>query len=271
MLTSLLSSNKLESPCSLAHDANLKFMCDICGFQTVNFSSLKSHLVEHNQAALGGSLNVMSHSLTSHEFHKATLMSHSVRSDPFKVGMNPTNAKLSSIIASTKNVSTSDTSKKNPFVINIPQTMKVFNVKEILSKLKTHENNDNNGFYAVATPTVVNSTNSTTFTLLSNRNEIKFEPLETSNAPNMSKTNIVKLEDVDKLDNEHHHLNQIILLNNSLNQQTPYHYSEYENVYICSLCNCTYDSLRSIKAHLWKHSGHHKFSYPIHDYNNRSK
>lgn len=49
----------------------------------------------------------------------------------------------------------------------------------------------------------------------------------------------------------------------------PYHYSDYENLYICNLCNCTYDSLRSIKAHLWKHSGHHELSYPIHDYNNR--
>lgn len=52
-------------------------------------------------------------------------------------------------------------------------------------------------------------------------------------------------------------------------QTLPYHFSEYENLYICNLCNCTYDSLRSIKAHLWKHSGHHDLSYPIHDYNNR--
>ena len=51
----------------------------------------------------------------------------------------------------------------------------------------------------------------------------------------------------------------------------PYHFSEFENLYICNLCNCTYDSLRSIKAHLWKHSGHHELSYPIHDYNNRCK
>jgi hypothetical protein len=47
----------------------------------------------------------------------------------------------------------------------------------------------------------------------------------------------------------------------------PYHYSVSDNLYICNLCNCTYDTLRSIKAHLWKHSGHHELSYPISDYN----
>jgi hypothetical protein len=51
-------------------------------------------------------------------------------------------------------------------------------------------------------------------------------------------------------------------------QMLPYHYSEYDHIFVCNLCNCTYDSLRSIKAHLWKHSGHHELSYPI---NNRSK
>jgi hypothetical protein len=35
------------------------------------------------------------------------------------------------------------------------------------------------------------------------------------------------------------------------------------NIYICNLCQCTYDSLRSMKAHLWKHSGHHNLSYPM--------
>lgn len=48
----------------------------------------------------------------------------------------------------------------------------------------------------------------------------------------------------------------------------PYHYSEFQHMYICNLCNSAYDSLRSMKAHLWKHSGHHELSYPIHDYNN---
>lgn len=47
----------------------------------------------------------------------------------------------------------------------------------------------------------------------------------------------------------------------------PYHYSEHENIYVCNLCNCTYDSLRSIKAHLWKHSGHRELCYPINDHN----
>lgn len=49
----------------------------------------------------------------------------------------------------------------------------------------------------------------------------------------------------------------------------PYHYCEYDKLYICNLCNCTYDSLRSIKAHLWKHSGHRELCYPIHDYKDR--
>ena len=56
--------------------------------------------------------------------------------------------------------------------------------------------------------------------------------------------------------------------NYSTAQILPYHYSEYEQIFVCNLCNCTYDSVRSIKAHLWKHSGHHELSYPIH--NNRS-
>jgi hypothetical protein len=54
-------------------------------------------------------------------------------------------------------------------------------------------------------------------------------------------------------------------------QILPYHYSEYEHIFVCNLCNCTYDSLRSIKAHLWKHSGHHELSYPIHNMNNNSR
>jgi hypothetical protein len=50
----------------------------------------------------------------------------------------------------------------------------------------------------------------------------------------------------------------------------PYHISEIDNMYVCNICNFTYDSLRSIKAHLWKHSGHHSLSYPINDYNNNN-
>lgn len=49
----------------------------------------------------------------------------------------------------------------------------------------------------------------------------------------------------------------------------PYHYCDCDKLYICNLCNCTYDSLRSIKAHLWKHSGHHELSYPIDDYKDK--
>ena len=52
--------------------------------------------------------------------------------------------------------------------------------------------------------------------------------------------------------------------------QLPYHYSEFENLFVCNLCNFTYDSLRSIKAHIWKHSGHHDLSYPILDLNNNN-
>ena len=49
------------------------------------------------------------------------------------------------------------------------------------------------------------------------------------------------------------------------NKFLPYHYSDNENIYICNLCNCTYDSARSMKAHLWKHSGHHELNYPMSD------
>ena len=43
----------------------------------------------------------------------------------------------------------------------------------------------------------------------------------------------------------------------------PYRFLDDKNMYICNLCECTYDSLRSMKAHLWKHSGHQDISYPM--------
>jgi hypothetical protein len=70
--------------------------------------------------------------------------------------------------------------------------------------------------------------------------------------------------------NNVHPLTPNQISNYSATQILPYHYSEYEHIFVCNLCNCTYDSLRSIKAHLWKHSGHHELSYPIHNMNNRS-
>lgn len=54
------------------------------------------------------------------------------------------------------------------------------------------------------------------------------------------------------------------LANYSGTQLLPYHYSECQQIFVCNLCKCTYDSLRSIKAHLWKHSGHPILHYPIH-------
>ncbi len=66
-----------------------------------------------------------------------------------------------------------------------------------------------------------------------------------------------------------HASNQNKTIPKSLDCSLPYHYSECDKLYVCNLCNCTYDSLRSIKAHLWKHSGHRELSYPIHDYKDK--
>ena len=47
--------------------------------------------------------------------------------------------------------------------------------------------------------------------------------------------------------------------------EQPYKFLDDENIFICNICQCTYDSLRSMKTHIWKHSGHHNLSYPIED------
>ena len=153
--------------------------------------------------------------------------------------------------------------------------MKVFNVKDILTKLKSHNTN------CCSTPTTTNNnapvSNQTKImdTKIDEHNNnyempLKCVPLQVPNetSNHAANTSIIQLDDLDKLAHMNANNNDGTLGNS---EQTPYHYSEYENVYICNMCFSTYDSLRSIKAHLWKHSGHHKFSYPIHDYNNRSK
>lgn len=51
--------------------------------------------------------------------------------------------------------------------------------------------------------------------------------------------------------------------NNNVVCQQPYRFVDDKNHYSCNLCEYTYDSLRSMKAHIWKHSGHHDISYPM--------
>lgn len=249
--------NKLTDSCSLLNESTLKFMCDVCGNQMENLTSLKSHLANHQ--------------------HQSDIKSNNSFS-------SLSNSKLSSIIATAKNVSTLEAnSKKNPFVINIPQTMKVFSVKDILTKLKNHSPNTNPPTTTMtnisnvpdSNQVLVNDTKSEENNNNNNNNNEQLKFVSNVN-DHSATTSIVQLEDLDKLVqiNAASSCSSIVVGDTSNNcsiEQTPYHYSECENVYICNMCNCTYDSLRSIKAHLWKHSGHHKFSYPIHDYNNRSK
>lgn len=144
---------------------------------------------------------------------------------------NDQNHKISSIMT---------TINKKPTNINIPQSMTIFNLKEISSKFKNfqtanHQNTDNRVQKAVCKLGVTGS---------SILNVIK---------------NDIKLAD-----------NQLVVPQQQpilLQPTLPYHYSDYENLYVCNLCHFTYDSLRSIKAHIWKHSGHSALSYPIIDLN----
>jgi hypothetical protein len=248
-------SGKLTDPCSILTDTTLKFMCDICGAQMPNILSLKSHIADHKQS---DTKLINTKTLTT----------------------SLSNTKLSSIIASTKNVSTSEaanSNKKNPFVINIPQTMKVFNVKDILTKLKSQNTNCSTTTTTSNNAPVSNQAKITDIKTDENFSNYEMPlkcaslqmPNEISNQ--VTNTSIIQLDDLDKLAHMNANNNGGTFNYVSNSEQTPYHYSEYENVYICNMCYSTYDSLRSIKAHLWKHSGHHKFSYPIHDYNNRSK
>ena len=258
---------KLMDSCSLIGESTLKFMCDVRGAQMENLNSLKSHLADHKHQHHHSSIDI-----------KFTNCLSSTSSSSLS------NTKLSSIIASTKNVSTPEAgnNKKNPFVINIPQTMKVFSVKDILTKLKNHNPSQNthtansitcnsgfNSSSAMSNHAAANGTKSDE----NNNNINNNEQFKFASNDHSSNTSIIQLEDLDKLMQTNSYNSNVVggTFNNSSSEQTPYHYSECENVYICNMCNSTYDSLRSIKAHLWKHSGHHKFSYPIHDYNNRSK
>jgi hypothetical protein len=228
--------------------------------------NLKSHLIEHN-----------------HQQQQLQLMANNEddtnnNNNSNKNALASQNPKLSSIIASAKNISAAETTnKKNSFVINIPQTMKVFNVKEILSKLKSHTEDStllpNNDSSKVSDENFVyfdHQFNNKT----SSFDDAAISSMNVAAAAVATNTSIIQLEDFDDklLANDpiiNEHISIFNRNNQQQQQQLPYHYSEFENIYICNLCNCTYDSLRSIKAHLWKHSGHHKFSYPIHDYNNR--
>ena len=194
-------------------------------------------------------------------------------------------------------------------IINMPQSMTVFNLKEISSKLKNFKTISSN-LSDTTSPRKINlppkpnsSTASVILSVLNNQKQtLNFKESEANNQSTDLNNNYLQMnldtnpislnvhEDINetKKDNEIHEeekeeepCQQKLIepseqqVKNNLSQEKqqtsnlPYHYSDHENLYICNLCNCTYDSLRSIKAHLWKHSGHHELSYPIHDYNNR--
>ena len=176
----------------------------------------------------------------------------------------------------------------------MPQSMTVFNLKEISSKLKnfktcsasyTINKNSSNGL-------AVSTNSSNIATVASILNVMKNEPEPTKEASNVYENSIdsklllfkffLKFLNSNKDENNLVELlgekqeNSIsciklqpVNISTSSSSCLPYHYSDYENLYVCNMCNCTYDSLRSIKAHLWKHSGHSDFSYPIHDHNSR--
>ena len=261
MLTSSLSSEHTESRANEVA-SNSACMCDTCGIQMANVTSLKLHLIDQHSGGGEGSQQIKLDG------------QNEVKSPPKQqqkqqaLVSSSSNTKLSSIIAAAKNVAPcADTSKKSSFVINIPQTMKVFNVKEIMSKLKSlKKSSDDDEQQTTALPCEPQPSK-TSIIQLDELNEPNYHQLHAQQQQFLCHGN-----DTNDLNNsEQHQLQQQPYAIDSPVNQLPYHYSECENIYICNLCHCAYDSLRSIKAHLWKHSGHHKFSYPIHDYNSRSK
>lgn len=228
--------NKVLTGSNMSHvvlnGSNLKYICEVCGILFPNVDSLKLHLNIHNGVKPPSN--------------------ESQANFNDKPIFNNQNSKISSLIAAAKN-GLINTTKKSSSIINIPQSMTVFNLKEISSKLSS--------FKAVDVPKQAKTDTQESVNEIKTVYQLEPEPASLQCSLIDIVPNSYNIQTVSLTTPQNISLNSFAL---------PYHFSEYENIYICNLCNCTYDSQRSIKAHLWKHSGHHELSYPIQDYSNRS-
>lgn len=173
-------------------------------------------------------------------------------------------SKLNNLIISktSSSLSSSLTSSSTPQPINIkiPQSMTVFNLKDISSKFKKFKsiNNDNNNNNTNSNIRSIILNNNNSVTASSILNVINQENKNTNDTTTTS-TNTTSLKQSVPppvlVIKQELSTNNTVKLNQEIKQNLPYYYSEYEKLYVCNLCNFTYDSLRSIKAHIWKHSG----------------
>ncbi|CAF0739182.1 unnamed protein product [Brachionus calyciflorus] len=220
----------INSPITTLNGTNLKYICEVCGILFQNIDSLKQHLkihgdVQHQQ---------------QQQHHKSILSL----------------AKHNGLIQTIKK-------KTNQPIISIPQSMTVFNLKDISSKLVNNNSLITQHQSQSQTTTTIQSPPIITSPIV--KNEIKKDD---SNQQQQNQTVFQLEEPINFLDLKNEQFLELSTPNSNQDNNNlaalPYHYSEIDNIYICNLCNCTYDSLRSIKAHLWKHSGHHELCYPIH-------
>jgi hypothetical protein len=136
---------------------NLKYICEICGILTLNLDSLKQHLSLHNGAKLiqNSDTNLMKiikldddHTNHHHHHHQIESNKSNELTSSSLQQSTTTTPKIGSIIASAaaKNVHLNACSvlanngiiKKSASInINIPQSMTVFNLKDISTKLNS--------------------------------------------------------------------------------------------------------------------------------------
>ena len=177
-------------------------------------------------------------------------------------------SKLNNLIISKTSSSLSSSltlsSTPQPINIKIPQSMTVFNLKDISSKFKkfksiNNDNNNNNNTNSNIRSIILNNNNNNNSVTASSILNVINQENKNTNDTTTTSTNTTSLKQSVPppvlVIKQELSTNNTVKLNQEIKQNLPYYYSEYEKLYVCNLCNFTYDSLRSIKAHIWKHSG----------------
>ena len=119
----LTAAQVSPSPILGLNSSSLKFICEICGLITENIDSLKGHLNSHNKQE-HDRMTTENNNLENNSNQKEP--NHQFSPKP----VNSANSKINSIIANVK------FTQMNSSTINIPQSMTVFNLKDISSKFK---------------------------------------------------------------------------------------------------------------------------------------
>ena len=147
----------------LISNGNLKYICEICGILTPNLDSLKLHLNIHNEAKIINSDSNLMKIIKLEEPHALLTASATCKAISPAVGgdsflnsvANSGNSKISTIIAAAKSSSLiASSNKKCSAIINIPQSMTVFNLKDISTKLSTFKQptvSGSNGQHSIQT------------------------------------------------------------------------------------------------------------------------